>query len=463
MPEAPTLAPNAELPDGLQPPQRNWAMLAIMTGILLSSLDASIVNIALPTISREMAVTPASTIWMVNSYQLAMAVSILPLSAVGERIGYRRLYCSGLAAFTLFSLMAALSPNFTVLIVARVLQGVSAAAVNSVSQALVRCIYPRRILGSGMSWYTLMVGISYGLGPVLGSAILSVASWPWMFAINVPVGSAALAIGLRTLPESPRHIRGFDWSGALINAAFFTLLILGLDHVGDPVGRPLAVAEIVAGLGFGVLLFRQQAGRSAGLLPVDLFRIPLFALSSVTSICSYAAQSIALIALPFFIQNGLGRAELATGFLVAPWPLAVAAVAKFAGRQADRRPVGLLAGSGLGALACGLLLLATLPPNPTIPDVVWRVVISGMGFGFFQTPNNRAMMTAGPMQRSAAANGAMVASRLLGQTGGAATVAMIFLIAHGPAPRTAFLTACAFAALGSGLSLLRLTPAAKTR
>ena len=427
-------------------------MLTIMLGILLTSLDASIANIALPAMSRELVVSPAATIWVVNAYQLAMAVCILPFSALSARIAYRRLYWGGLAAFTLASLGCALAPSFAVLIAARTLQGVSAAALNGVSQALVRCIYPRGSLGSGMSWYTLMVGMSYGLGPVLGSAILSVAHWPWLFAINLPIGVFALVVAANTLPESPRHASRFDWAGAALNAAAFTLLILGLDNLGASQGRAWAVLEVVIGLGAGILLFR----RPAGLVPVDLFRIPLFALSSLTSVCSYAAQTMALIALPFFIEGTMGRPQLETGALVAAWPLSVALVARMSGRQADRRPVGLLAGAGLGTMALGLALLAVLPQGVSAAGLVWRVILSGLGFGFFQTPNNRAMMTAGPMHRSGAANGAMVASRLLGQTGGAAAAAVIFALAHAYAPATAFIIAAVLAATGAAVSLLRL-------
>ena len=451
-----------ETADGLASPQRQWAMLTIMLGVLLTSLDASIANIALPTMSRALSVSPAASIWVVNAYQLAMAVCILPFSALSESVGYRRVYWFGMLAFTLASLGCALAPSFPVLVAARTAQGISAAAVNGVSQALVRIIYPRRILGSGMSWYTLMVGASYGLGPVLGSGVLSVADWPWLFAINLPVGALALVAGARTLPESPRRPRPFDWSGGLLNAAAFTLLILGLDGVGDASGRALAVAEIAGGLAVGVILFRQQSGRAAGLVPVDLFRIRLFALSSVTSICSYAAQSMALISLPFFLQDVMGFGIGQIGMLVAPWPLSVALVARVAGHLTDRRPIGLLAGIGLGVMATGLALLVALPAHATLPDLLWRVVLCGMGFGFFQTPNNRAMMTAGPLHRSGAANGAMVASRLLGQTGGAAITAMIFILAHGHAAKAAFFTGCCFAAAGAVISLLRLTPAAQT-
>jgi len=281
--------------------------------------------------------------------------------------------------------------------------------------------------------------------------------------VNLPVGALALLVGARNLPINPGRPRRFDWSGALLNGAAFTLLILGLDGVGAPGNRLVAGAEIAGGVSLGVLLFRQQAGREIGLVPVDLFRIPIFALSSLTSICSYAAQAMALISLPFFIQDSMGRGIAELGWLVAPWPLSVALVARLAGYLTDRKPIGLLAGAGLGVMATGLGLLAALPADASVANMVWRVMICGFGFGFFQTPNNRAMMTAGPIQRSGGANGAMVASRLLGQTSGAAMTAMIFILAGGHAPKTAFAVACAFATAGAGVSLLRLTPAAATR
>jgi DHA2 family multidrug resistance protein-like MFS transporter len=223
------------------------------------------------------------------------------------------------------------------------------------------------------------------------------------------------------------------------------------------------LGEITAGLALGVLLFRQQAGREAGLLPVDLFRIPLFALSAVTSVCSYAAQTMALIALPFFIQDVLGRGQVAAGLLISPWPLAVAFVARIAGKLADRHSAGLLAGVGLAVMAAGLALLAALPADASAGNMLWRVVLCGFGFGFFQTPNNRAMMTAGPLHRSGAANGAMAGSRLLGQTSGAAIVAVIFALSRSHATVSAFLVAAGFAVLGTVISFTRLSQAAETR
>ena len=453
--------PGAE--DGLEPQDRRWAMLTIVLGVLLSGLDSSIANVALPTISRELAASPAAAVWVVNAYQLAVAIFILPFSSLSERIGYRRVYWAGLLCFTLASLGCASAHSFAVLVAARTLQGVGGAAISGVSQALVRYIYPRRILGSGMSWYTLMLAVSASLGPIVGAAILSVANWPWLFTINLPIGALALIVGARALPESPRRAGTADPIGAILNALFFGLLILGLDGLGVRDADLLSLAKIAVGLGFGALLWVHQARKPTPMLPVDLFRIPIFALSSLTSVCSYAAQTMALLATPFYVQNVLGRGQSDTGLIIAPWPLSVMLVARLAGAAADRYPAGLLAGLGLTSMATGLGLLASLPPNPSTLDIMWRVALCGLGFGFFQTPNNRAMMTAGPKERSGGANGAMGASRMLGQTGGAAIAAATFASTPGYGFRAVFVIALLFAASGAGISFLRLAPRRESR
>jgi DHA2 family multidrug resistance protein-like MFS transporter len=177
---------------------------------------------------------------------------------------------------------------------------------------------------------------------------------------------------------------------------------------------------------FGFVLVTRQLSQHSPMLPVDLLRIPLFALSVVTSICSFIGQSMALVALPFLFENTLAFNEVATGLLMTPWPLTVAVIAPFSGRLADRYPVGILSGSGLGVMAGGLLLLAYLPAHPTPWDIVWRMTICGLGFGFFNTPNNRAILTTAPPARTGGASGMQATARLLGQTLGAALVALVF-------------------------------------
>ncbi len=183
-------------------PQRYGAILAIALGITVSVLDGAIANVALPTIARDLNASPASSIWVVNAYQLAITVSLLSLASLGDLIGYRRIYQAGLLVFSITSLFCALSDSLLTLTIARVLQGFGAAAIMSVNTALIRIIYPQRFLGRGMGINSLIVACSSAAGPTVAAAILSVASWQWLFAINLPIGLVALLLGMKFLPAN---------------------------------------------------------------------------------------------------------------------------------------------------------------------------------------------------------------------------------------------------------------------
>lgn len=183
-------------------PQRYGAILAIALGITVSVLDGAIANVALPTIARDLNASPASSIWVVNAYQLAITVSLLSLASLGDLVGYRRIYQAGLLVFSITSLFCALSDSLLTLTIARVLQGFGAAAIMSVNTALIRIIYPQRFLGRGMGINSLIVACSSAAGPTVAAAILSVASWQWLFAINLPIGIVALLLGMKFLPAN---------------------------------------------------------------------------------------------------------------------------------------------------------------------------------------------------------------------------------------------------------------------
>jgi MFS transporter, DHA2 family, multidrug resistance protein len=214
--------------DGLAAERRVWAVATIVIAVGMASLDTSIANTALPTIARDLHASPASSIWVVNAYQLALVVSLLPFAALGEIFGYRRVYVWGLAVFTVASALCALSWSVPTLTAARILQGFGASGLMSVNTALIRFIYPSRMLGRGVGFNALVVGTSTAIGPTVAAGILSIASWQWLFAINVPAGLVALALAVRTLPDTPRAGHKFDTASALLNAATFGLLIFGI-------------------------------------------------------------------------------------------------------------------------------------------------------------------------------------------------------------------------------------------
>jgi MFS transporter, DHA2 family, multidrug resistance protein len=454
-------APNPNEPntaeDGVPTPGRYWAILTLMVGLAMSCLDTAIVNVALPTIARDLRADPADSIWVVNAYQLAVLVSLLPFASFGDIFGYRRVYRFGLVLYTAAALISATAGSLEMLIVGRALQGLGAAGVMSVNTALVRYTYPRRQLGRGIAMVALVVSVSSAAGPSVAAAILAFGPWPWLFAVNVPIGLATLVLSLWFLPYTPPSEHRFDlWSAGLC-AVMFGALISGINGLGHGQSAALVIAGFTAALATGYLLVRRQLTQALPLLPVDLFRRPIFSLSVSTSVCSFVAQGIAFVALPFYFHDVLGASAVTTGLMMTPWAAMTAVMAPIAGRLADRYPAGILGGLGLAVLAGGFVSLALLPAQPTMTDVLLRVGLCGLGFGLFQSPNNRAIIAAAPRERSGGAGAIQGTARLLGQSIGAALVALVFGAAGGTQGSTVAIgLAAAFAMVGVLTSVTRL-------
>jgi DHA2 family multidrug resistance protein-like MFS transporter len=442
--------------DGLSGSAHRSAVWAIAISVGLATLDTAIANTALPAIAADLHASPAASVWVVNAYQLAMVATLLPLAALGEILGYRRVYLGGLALFILASLACALSWSLPSLTIARVLQGLGASAIMSVNTALLRFVYPRRLIGRGLGLNSMVVAVAFAVGPTIASVVLALGPWPWLFAINVPLGAVALWLALRALPQTARATHRFDGLVALYNVGTFSLLILALGEAAHQVAPRTVLLELAGALAFGVLLLRRQAGHPAPMLPIDLFRRPMFALSTLTAICSFAAQGLAFVSLPFYFETVLGRSQVETGFLMTPWPVVVALMGPIAGRLSDRYAPAILCGIGMTTLCLGMALLALLPPHPGVFDIGWRMAICGAGFGFFQAPNLRAIMGSAPPERSGGASGMVATARLLGQTTGAALVALCFTLADRHGPALALAVGAGFAGAASIASFMRL-------
>jgi DHA2 family multidrug resistance protein-like MFS transporter len=438
-------------PDGLPRPQRDWAAATVWLALAMTVLDGAIANVALPTIAHDLSAPPADSIWIVNAYQLAIVISLLPLASLGEIVGYRRIYQAGLAIFTAASLFCALSHTLPMLTIARTLQGFGAAGVMSVNGALVRFTYPTRLLGRGVGLNALVISIAAAVGPTVAAAILAVAHWQWLFLVNVPVGIATFLIAARSLPASLKVEHRFDWVSATLNAVTFGLLVSGVDAVTRTAAKVTGALVIIAGLVCGTALVRRELSRPRPMVPIDLLTNRIFALSVVASICAFSAQMATFVVLPFHFQGVMHRSEVQTGLLLTPWPVAVGVAAPLAGWLADKWSAAILGGAGMILMAIGLAILATLPSSASDFDIVWRMAVCGFGFGFFQSPNNRLMLSTAPRERAGAAGGMLATARLTGQTIGAVLTA-IFLQLLGPRAGPMSLGIGAALALGAALA-----------
>ena len=455
--------------DGLPTPARYSAMAVIFLGLALSVLDGTIVNLALPGIARNLHASASQAVWVVNAYQVATLGLLLPLATLGDLVGYRRVYLSGVVLFTVASLACALSNSLLFLATARAVQGLGAAGIMSVNSALLRLIYPRRMLGRGVAINSMVVATASVAGPSIAAGILSIASWPWLFVFNVPLGVAVLWLGLRALPHNaaaPPDGMRLSWIDVLLNALMFGLVFLGVDALGSRSGASVTSASggtglalLAVGLVVGVVYVRRQWTLPLPLFPLDLLRIPVFALSMCSSVGAFAAQMLAYIALPFLLLDSYGRTPLQAGLLITAWPLAIVAVAPVVGRLIGRYPDGLLGGIGMGIMAAGLALMAALPAQPDNAAIAWRMALCGIGFGMFQSPNNHTIVTTPPVHRSGGASGMLGTARLTGQTLGAVLLSIIFSVAdphNGRGPVIALALAAGFAVVAGAFSSLRV-------
>ena len=435
------------------------AVIALQIVLVMTVLDVTVVNVALPIMATKFSISNSASVWVVTIYQLVITMLLLPVSSLGDLHSYKRTFLTGVVVFTLSSALCAASQNFTMLVVARALQGVGAACVMGVNIALVRLIYPREILGRGMALNAMCIAIATAAGPTIAGAILLVASWHWLFLINVPLGIAAFCIGLRLLPQNPKadHKPRFDRVSAFENMVVFGLIFYALGNFSRRGDMVLSTVLLTVGLAVGFFYVRRQFKHEQPLLPVDLFRNSMYTMSIFTSVCSFLAQSSAMIALPFLYLNIYHFSAITTGLLMTPWPLATMVVSPIAARYVERHNPGATAAAGMGVFIVGVILLLFTGPGTTEIDIAWRMAVCGMGFGMFQTPNGIVMVMATPVNRSGGAGGMQSTARLVGQTLGATMISVVFGLAASEvnAVRLCLIIAAAFSACAGILSYTR--------
>jgi len=445
--------------DGVPMPGRIWAVLSSALTIFMSCIEGSIVNIALPVLATQFNVSSSASIWIVNGYQLMTVMCLLSVSFLADLKGFRKIYLSGIALFVIASFLCAVSNSFTMLVICSAFQGIASAGIVGVNIGMLREIYPKRLLGRGIGLNAMVVSVAAVSGPSVAGAILAVASWHWLYAVNIPFGILALILGYRFLPRNEKRIKAeFDVWGAVLNALLFFLLIYSL--MGYAHGeKPIFVIIQLAALPFvAVIYYRRENKMKNPIFPVDLMKVPIFSRSIFTSNCSFAAQMLVLISFPFFLQYVAGKSPAMTGLLITPWPVAVLITAPIAGFLLEKIHPGILGFIGMTIFACSLLALTFLTADSSSLRITLNLVACGIGFGLFQTPNNTTIVSTAPANRGGAASGMIGVARLMGQCFGAALVALFFKIVPDQASsiRICQYIACGFAVIAAVLSLSRV-------
>lgn len=277
-----------------------------------------------------------------------------------------------------------------------------------------------------------------------------------MFGINVPIGVVTMILAVH-LPYNPPSRKSLDWKAAALHACGLALIVSGLGFLSDGGSGWMGLAFLLVGAGLETVLILRERGLVDPLIPVDLLRIRIFSLSLCNSICAFGAQMGALIAVPFDLEHRLGFTAVQTGLMMTPWPLAVAATAPVAGWLADRHPPALLGGIGMALLTTSIVLLITVSTSLGVPVFMAIMALSGVGFGLFQSPNNRILLGSSPRSRAGAAGGMQGTARLLGQSLGAVGVTACFHMVAGRPTLAALTLAAVVAGLATFISLSRLS------
>ncbi|MEW7313404.1 MFS transporter [Buttiauxella gaviniae] len=417
--------------EGLPGRERGLAMAAVMTMTTMAVFDGSMINIALPQIARSLDASLGATVWVSNGYLLSAAMTLAIFAALSSRIGFRSIFTFGLTVFTLASVGCALSSSLEMLIIMRVLQGIGGAATLSIGPAILRSVFPNRLLGRILGLNALLIGSSTAIAPILGGTILSTMSWQWLFAINIPLGIIAVILTLRVIPDNPALKREpFDFAGAVLSAVALGALIMAADAFTHPGNGEMTMAVIYASAAIitGMAFVWVQRRVTKPLLPLDIFASSRFSLAALTSLASFVSQGITFIALPFLFQSVYGYSALVSALLFTPWPIGIILAAPHAGRLADRYSAAIISTVGLCIFATGLALLAILPEQAHAWDICLRSLLCGIGFGCFQSPNNREMLSNASRENSGYASGVLAIMRTFGQCLGAAFVGVMMSI-----------------------------------
>ena len=417
-----------------------WTVFAIVAvGVFMATLDSSIVNISLPAIGHSFGTALSGSVeWVIIAYLVVVAATLLIIGRVADLIGRKTIWASGLIVFTLASALCGFAPSLLVLVITRAAQGLGGALIMAINPALLTSAFSPQERGRALGLNTLVVALGTSAGPTLGGIITQHLTWRWIFFINLPLGILGLIATLRVLPSGPQRaqlrVQQFDIPGAVLLAIGLGSLTLGLSF-GQEWGwaspQLIATLSLVA-LSLAALLWRES-NLASPILDLSLLQNRVFTSAVVSQILSFLALFAVSFLLPFYLEQSRGFSTQDAGLLLTPFPLALAVVAPFSGRLADRFGSRWLAATGLAIACLGLVSLATLGPHSSVPAIIWRLALTGVGQGLFQSPNNSAMLGAAPAEKRGAASGFLATGRVVGQSVSVALGGAVFATLGGAA------------------------------
>ena len=405
-----------------------WAILAaVMLGSIMGPLDGSIVNTVLPSITEHFRTDISIAQWVPTIYLLTISCLIRLYGRLGDMIGYGTVFLSGLAAFTITSILCGVSQSIWMLIAFRALQGLAAGMMMSVGYAIITSAFPPQERGKALGIYAISIAVGLGLGPTLGGLIAQNLSWRYVFFINVPIGITAVFWGYRIIPRSVRKAgQRLDIWGAATAFMFLTSLLLYANR-GEGWGwlAPASVALLATALASGAAFIWVEKRSAQPMLNLSLFSNRVFAFANVSALLNFVATYSVVFLTPFYLSIVLGYDVLNIGLVMAASPLATLVVAPLSGAISDRIGTRPLAFSGMCLSAVGLILLSRLHAGSDWFDVAWRLVIAGAGAGLFGSPNNRAVMGSVPVVNLGIASGILAAMRNVGMVLGIAVAGAV--------------------------------------
>jgi EmrB/QacA subfamily drug resistance transporter len=461
-----------------------WAVLAIVAiGVFMATLDSSIVNISLPAIAHYFGTALTGAVeWVIIAYLVVIAGVLLTIGRLADMIGRKPIWVAGLIIFTAGSAICGASVSLGMLIAARALQGLGGALIMAISPAMLTSAFPPQERGRALGMNAVIVALGVSVGPTLGGIITENFTWRWIFYVNVPIGIIGIIATLRVLTERFHRNPGrFDPLGAILLAIGLVALTLGLSF-GQEWGwtSPLLVGTLTIGVIALVLLVIVEQHVSDPIIQFSLLRSRVFLSANVSLILSFLALFAVSFMLPFYLEELRGFSTEQAGLLLTPLPLTIAVLAPFSGALADRIGTRWLAAGGLAIACIGLVFISQLNAQSSVWDIIWRLVLTGIGQAMFQSPNNSALMGAAPRGQQGVASGFLATGRVVGQSLSVALAGAIFaslggatagllLVSHHASPsqvaalqqtftngfHAAFITSAAIAAIGIFTSLVR--------